>query len=39
MRKLRRMVAVAREESRSEEARYWNLLTDMRAENLQHGGL
>jgi transcriptional regulator with XRE-family HTH domain len=26
-------------ESRSEEARYWNLLTDMRVENLQHGGL
>lgn len=26
-------------ESRSEEARHWNLLTDMRVENLQHGGL
>jgi transcriptional regulator with XRE-family HTH domain len=26
-------------ERRSEEARHWNLLTDMRAENLQHGGL
>ena len=26
-------------ESRSEEARHWNLLTDMRVENLQYGGL
>jgi hypothetical protein len=26
-------------ESRSEGARHWKLLTDMRAENLQHGGL
>ena len=26
-------------ESRSEEARHWNLLTDMRVENLQSGGL
>lgn len=26
-------------ENRSEEARHWNLLTDMRAENLQIGGL